>query len=144
MLPLLFLTFHLAQAQEKSTKDISIDVGFSSGCMLGCITYDLQIQEHIDLGLTVTPLVLFNGGGIYGQYTFYSNNNNHVLVEPNIGILWSVLSREVFYGGGVSLGYERELDHRLFLRANLGGVGLYDLDTWSILPEFRLGIGTRL
>jgi len=144
MLPMLLLLFNPVLAQEIPRNDISIDFGASAGCFLGCLTYDRQVTEKLDLGLMATALLLFNGGGLYGQYTLHSSEKNNIFIEPSVGIIWSPLSREIFYNGVVSLGLERDFKNSFFYHGHLGGGVLsYDLDSIGFLPDIRLGVGKR-
>jgi hypothetical protein len=144
MVPLLLLIFNPVMAQEPLRNDASIDIGLSSACLMGCINFDRQISEKLDFGVSVTPLLIFNGGGFYGQYTLSSSEKNLLFIEPSAGIVWSILSREILYGVGVELGYERNINDRLFGSAHLGAELIsYDLDSPEFYPNARLGIGSR-
>jgi hypothetical protein len=144
MVTLLLTMINTAIAQEPLRNDVSIDVGISSGCLLGCINYDRHVSEKIDVGVTVTPVLIFIGGGIYGQYTLHSWGKSALFIEPSAGIIWSILSREILYNASAELGFERTINERLYWKAHLGGgVISYDLDGVDFLPNGRIGVGTR-
>lgn len=144
MFPIFFLLLKPVLAQETPNNDISIDLGVSSGCLLGCFTYDKQLMNKLDLGVMGTAALLFYGGGLYAQYTLLSTDKHLVYIEPSAGIIWSPVSREIFYNGVVSVGYERNLKNNLYCHGHLGGgVISYDLEDINFWPDARLGFGKR-
>lgn len=126
--------------------DVAAEMGVSPACFGLCVSYDRRVSKRFDLGATLSPGLIFNGGGVYGQVGLYSANNNLVFLEPSAGAIWSPLSREIYCNVGMSVGYERTFAKRRFVSGHLGGGLLsYDLSLTGMdfLPDLRVGVGKR-
>ncbi len=126
--------------------DLAAELGLSPACFGVCVSYDRQVSKMLELGATLSPGLLFNGGGVYGQLRLHSTDKNLVFLEPSAGAIWSILPSEVYCNVGVSVGYERTLAKGRFVSGHLGGGLLsYDLSLsgMDFLPDVRVGFGDR-
>jgi len=137
------LTLSVAHADESPKNDITIDLGVATGCIGLCLDYDRQVREKLDLGFTITPLLIFDALSLYAQVDVKDTGQNLFFVEPSFGVFWSPLSRELYFGGGLGLGLERSLQKGRFFHAQLGGGVMYDYGDILPWPDVRVGLGKR-
>ena len=138
------MLFSPAQAESNLTKDLSFDLGVSVGCFGVCLNYDVAVSDKLDIGGTTTVLLVMNSFALYAQYELLSGVRSLIYIEPSVGSIISPISREITYGGELSLGWEGSLDDTRFFHVQAGGGGIYDLEEVVFWPDIRFGIGTRL
>ena len=142
---ILMLALSTATAASRPN-DVAAELGLSPACFGVCVSYDRRVSKMLALGATLSPGLLFNGGGVYGQLKLHSANKNLFFLEPSAGAIWSLVSRELYCNLGMSVGYERTLAKRRFVSGHLGGGLLsYDLSLsgMDFLPDARVGFGKR-
>ncbi len=122
---------------------IGVDVGVSPGCFGLCLAYDRTVNDHVGVGLTLSPWVVMNAVALQLPVTLARPGSLSVFLEPGVGTWISPLSREVFLGGQLSLGLRRGLGESGFVSVQAGAWAGYDLEAEEVspMPDVRVGVG---